>query len=186
MSADTLLLSPLLDLLALDRLPRTGWVIAGVPAPESVAGHVLGAAHVALALAPRVNPALDLGVLLSAILVHDAPEAASGDLPKRAAEHLPGGAKAVMEDGLARELLGALSPAALAAYAGYLAQDTRESRLARLCDKLQLGVRLVGYVRAGQAGLGDFRPGLEALDCGEFPAAQALQAEILAALDAGA
>ena len=52
----------------------------------------------------------------------------------------------------------------------------------RVCDALQLGVRLVGYVRAGQAGLDEFRGVLEALDASEFAPAQALLGEILEAL----
>lgn len=177
------LLTPLIALLALDRLPRTGWILAGVPQPESVAGHVLSTAHVALGLAPGVQPELDLAAVLAAILVHDAPEALSGDLPKRAAGMLPAGAKQALEDGLARDLLGALSPLALASYAGYAAQDSREARFARLCDKLQLGVRLCAYARSGQRGLESFRAGLAALDCDEFPPAEQLRAEILAAFD---
>lgn len=177
------MLDPLLRLLPLDSLPRTGWVLAGVPAPESIAGHVLGAAHLGLALAACLDPPVDQGRLLGMILVHDLAEAASGDLPQVAGRALPEGAKAAMEDTLARGLAGPLGLESL--WEEYVAAATREARLARLCDKLQLGVRLVGYLRAGQAGLDDFRGGLEDLDCAEFPPAAALQHEILAAIDGG-
>ena len=43
------ILAALTPLLALDRLPRSGWLLAGVPAPESVAAHSLGTALVVLA-----------------------------------------------------------------------------------------------------------------------------------------
>lgn len=174
------MLEPLLRLLPLDALPRTGWTLAGVPAPESIAGHVLGAAHLALALGPRAEPPLAMDRVLAMVLVHDVPEALSGDLPRAAALALPDGAKAAMEQALAAELAGPLGLEE--AWAEYQAGATREARFARLCDKLQLGVRLVGYRRAGQAGLDEFRGGLEALDCAEFPAAAALREEILAAL----
>jgi putative hydrolase of HD superfamily len=175
-------LTPLLRLLSLDRLPRTGWVLRGVPQPESIAGHVLGCAHVALALAPRVAPALDLGRVLAMLLVHDAPEALSGDIPRKAGGALPAGAKAAMEGTLARELVEPLGGVAMSAWSEYLAGETREARFARLCDRLQLGVRLVGYERAGARGLEEFRAGLEALECGEFAPAEELRREILAAL----
>jgi putative hydrolase of HD superfamily len=174
------MLEPLLRVLPLDALPRTGWVLAGVPRPESIAGHVLGTAHLALALGRRVDPPLDLGRALELVLVHDLPEAGSGDLPLRAGEALPAGAKRAMEDRLAADLAGPLGLEG--AWAEYQAAETREARFARLCDKLQLGVRLVGYQRAGHGGLEDFRAGLEALDCAEFPAAAELLQEILAAL----
>ena len=51
-----------------------------------------------------------------------------------------------------------------------------------LCDRLQLGVRLVGYQREGRSGLDEFRRGLVELDCTGFAPAQALQDEILEAL----
>ena len=176
------LLDPLLELGSLDRLPRTGWLLRGVPEAESIASHVLGTAHVALALAPRVTPPLDLGRVLAMALIHDAPEARTGDLPRAASEQLPAGAKHAMEDAVAADLLGALGPEAHAHWVAYRAADTPEARFVRLCDKLHLGVRLVGYLRAGAAGLGEFVPGIAELDCSEFPAAGELRAEILAAI----
>ncbi|MGK0219932.1 MAG: putative hydrolase of HD superfamily, partial [Planctomycetota bacterium] len=106
-------LEALLDLIPLDHMPRTGWVVRGIPEPESVAGHILGASHLAMALAPKIDPPVDLGRLLCLILVHDAPEASCGDLPRPAANHLPPGAKATMERGVAQELLGSISEDAL-------------------------------------------------------------------------
>ena len=52
-----------------------------------------------------------------------------------------------------------------------------------LCDKLQLGLRWLGYRREGARGLAEFRAGLERLDCAEFPPCATLRAEILAAAD---
>lgn len=175
------LLEALLPLLALDRLPRTGWLLAGVPAPESIAAHSLGTALVALALAPRVEPPLDVDRCVALALVHDAPEAWLSDLPRRAAELLPAGAKAEAEARAARGLLGPLSPAALERFEEYRAGATREARLARLCDKLHLGVRWVGYRREGHRALDGFEAGIDGLDCGEFPPCETLRREILEA-----
>ncbi len=174
------MLEPLLRLLPLDDLPRTGWILAGIGRPESIAGHILGVAHLALALGPRVTPPLDQARLLGLALVHDLPEAASGDLPRKAALALPPGAKAAMERRLGLELAGPLGLAELVEE--YQAGTTREARFAHLCDRLALGVRWVGYRRAGMGGLESFGEGLERLDCSEFPAAEALRREILAAL----
>lgn len=175
-------LPSLLELLVLDRLPRTGWILRGVAEPESVAGHVLGTAHVALALAPRVEPPLDLGRALAMTLVHDAPEARTGDLPRIGARHLPAGAKEAMEDAVAADLLAGLGPASRAAWDEYRAAETREARFVKLCDGLQLGVRLLGYARSGQGGLEEFRAGLERLDAREFPPAEDLRTRLLEAL----
>ena len=175
-------LEALLKLLALDRLPRTGWILAGVEPVESVAAHGLGTALVALALGPAVEPALDVDRAVSLAVLHDAPEALLTDLPRSASSLLPAGAKGQAEARAAERLLAPLSSAALEREAEYRAQETREARFVRLCDKLQLGVRLLGYVRAGARGLEDFRTGLENLEAGEFAPCEKLRLQLLAAL----
>lgn len=169
-----------MDLVPLDALPRTGWVLRGVASPESIAGHILGTAHLAIALGPQSDPPLDMGRVLGMALLHDAPEARTGDLPQPASRDLPPGAKQAMEDSIAEQLLADLGPSALELWHEYRGNRTRESRFVRLCDKLQLGVRLVGYVETGAGKpLGEFVDGLLALDATEFPAAEELRLEIL-------
>jgi putative hydrolase of HD superfamily len=166
----TPLLPALLALEPLHSLPRTGWILRGIQAPESVGDHVLSTAFVVLALSGRIEakldghiePTIDLGRALALALVHDVPEALTGDLPRSASKLLPAGAKVAME--------------------GAAARTTREARFVRVCDRLQLGLRLVAYVRAGRKGLEEFRTTVAALDCHEFSAAADLKAEILAAL----
>ena len=175
-------LDALLDLLALDRLPRTGWLLAGVPQPESVAAHSLGTALVALALGPEVE-GLDVDRACALCAVHDAPEAWLSDLPRRGAAHLPPGAKAAAEAGVAGALLGDLGVLG-ERFAEYAAGRSVEARFAAVCDKLHLGLRLVGYRRAGQRGLEDFAAGLRDLDCAGFGPCEALKASLLSALDA--
>jgi putative hydrolase of HD superfamily len=176
------LLPSLLALQPLESLPRTGWAMRGIANPETIAGHVLGTCHAILALAPRATPPIDVERCLALALVHDAPEALIGDLPRTAAELLPPGAKAAAEAEAARRVLVGLSDFAVEGFAEYRAQASREARFARLCDRLQMGVRLVGYHRLGVRGLEEFRATIEALDCSEFSLAERLRAEILAAL----
>lgn len=173
-------LEALLALGTLDALPRTGWVLRGVSAPESVAGHILGVAYVALALAPRVQPALDLGRVLSMAILHDAPEAVSGDLPKPAARHLPAGAKAAMEARIANEVLAPLSEAAKGAFREYEEGSTPEARFVKACDTLQLGVRLVAYESQGHRGLGEFWGSVADADMEEFDPCRRLQRALVA------
>ncbi len=174
------LLETLLALGQLDHLPRAGWIQAGVPDPESIAGHVLGVCHLALATAGQVEPGLDLGRVLSLALVHDAPEALSGDLPRQASGALPEGAKQAMEGVLAGRLLHAFPTHAQTAWAEWCAQETREARFVKLCDRIQLGVRCLQLTRSGQENLGDFWDGLRGQDPSEFPPLVDLLQEILA------
>ena len=173
------LLDALLDLLALDGLPRTGWIQAGVPNPESIAAHSLGAALIAMALGPRVDPPLDTDRAVSLCVVHDAPEAHSGDLPRAAARAMGPDAKRDLDAALAGDLLPCLSPLAHERFAEVQAGATREARFAKACDRLHLGLRWLGYRRAGQRGLESFRSTLEASDLAEFAVAEELLREIL-------
>ena len=175
-------ISALTSLLALDRLPRTGWLLAGIEDPETIAGHIVSTAHVVLALAPGVDPALEVDRALALAVVHDSPEAWTGDLPKQVSEGLPPGTKQSLEAKVADELLASLSPTARERHAEYAKGETREARFVRVCDKLQLGVQLLAYRRAGLGDLSDFEETLAGLDCGEFAPASKLHAELLAAL----
>lgn len=181
-------LDALIAATALGRLPRTGWLLSGVAAPESVAAHSLGAALVALGLGERVDPPLDVQRAAVLALLHDAPEAVLSDIPRAGARGLPPGAKRAAEERAADLVLAPLSETARAAFAEYAAGSTREARFARLCDKLHMGVELVRLARAGSRGLGDFAETLGALDCAEFPPCAELRDEVLAAFaraDAG-
>lgn len=180
------LLDALLTLIPLDRMPRTGWIQAGIPHPESVAAHSLGCCQIALALAPRVTPPLDVDRVVSLAAVHDLPEALLSDLPRTAARLLPEGAKREAEERAAVEVLGPLSPEALERHAEYQAQETREARLAKLCDRLHLGLRTLAYVRSGRRGLEEFVGTLRELDATEFEPCELLQHELLEALAAEA
>lgn len=182
MPVDSPRLASLLQLLPLDALPRTGWLQHGIARPESVAGHLIGTAHLALALGPAIAPPLELGRVLSMATVHDAPEAWTGDLPRSGARLLPEGAKHTMELRAAEGLLGPLSATALDAYREYEARETREARFVGLCDQLQMGVRLLAYLRGGQRGLDDFRSSVAGLDCREFPPVASFQEQLLAAM----
>ena len=175
-------LDALLALVPLESLPRTGWIQRGVATPESIAGHVLGTGFVALALAPRVEPPLDVDRVVSLCAVHDAPEALLGDLPRSGSRLLPPGAKREAEERAAELLLGPLSGLALERHREAQALESREARFAKLCDGLQLGVRLLAYRRAGHGGLDEFVETVAGLDASEFPVAAELRDALLAEL----
>jgi putative hydrolase of HD superfamily len=176
------LLPALLALQPLNDLPRTGWILRGVTAHESIGAHVLGTQFIVIALGPRVLPRIDTERALALVLLHDVPEAWIGDLPRTAAALFPPGVKAQAEDRAAEQLLPPLSGLALERYREFRANATREARFVRVCDRLQLGVRLVAHHRLGLRGLEDFEATVAGLDCAEFPPAAELQQEILAQL----
>ncbi len=176
-------LDALLSLLALERLPRTGWIQRGVAVPETLAAHVISVAHLALALAPRVEPALDVDRVLALCVVHDSPEALTGDLPITGSVLLPPGAKREAEAKAAELVLRPLSELALERCREFMDRETREARFAGVCDKLQIGVRLLAYQRSGQGGLEEFVETVRATDVSEFPVAGEFKNLLLEALE---
>lgn len=108
MRENTSLLDLLLELQALDRVPRMGWVLRGVPEAESVAEHSFHVALLVWLLAPRL-PEVDAGRAVGMALLHDLAEVRFGDLPRVAARYLPAGAKATAETAAEAELLAPLA-----------------------------------------------------------------------------
>ncbi|WP_049922735.1 HD domain-containing protein [Halopiger djelfimassiliensis] len=77
-------LETLLEMLALKDERRTGWVLRGIEAPESVAAHTWGTATLCLLYADRADAAVDRDRAVSMALVHDIAEARTGDVATRA------------------------------------------------------------------------------------------------------
>jgi len=171
------LLDALLELQILDRVPRSGWTLRGVPEPESVSEHGFHVVLLVWALGPEV-PGLDLGRALELAIVHDLAEVRLGDLPRTAARYLPDGAKHAAEEAALAELLAPLGARAVELYREYRAKATGEARFVAACDKLQLMLKVTLYERWGAGGLGEFWANPENFPDEEF----APVTELLAAL----
>ncbi len=163
--------APLLNFLAhttvLKQLPRTGWLFAGVPSPESVADHTAATALVALMLAEAINVdpvsegldcVLDVGRVVQLALVHDLAESVTTDLPHRSVELLGEAAKQRAEE-QAMGLIFADLPGGdgcRALWAEYAARLSPEARVVKDADRLEMMQQALAYERAGNRGLGEF------------------------------
>lgn len=181
MQQETLTIDALTALAALDDLPRTGWALRGVREPETIGEHVLGVQWLCLAYAAPCG--VDTGRALALALVHDAPEALLGDWPRTAAELLPAGAKRHAEAQAAARILAPLGPQADELWREWHAQESPASRFVKVCDQLQLGLRLLRYLREGRGGLGEFHDTVRAIDTRGFAPLSRLHVRILQALE---
>ncbi len=147
-------------------LPRTGWLLAGVTQPESVADHTWGTALLALVLAAEVNrdPAahgldapLDSGRVVQIAVVHDLAECQVTDLPRRATQLLGKEVKARAETAALIEL-SRLAPNVelIALWREYDERSTPEGRLVGDADKLEMVCQALTYERSGNRNLGEF------------------------------
>lgn len=161
------LLDLLVELQALDKLPRVGYSLRGVPEPESVSEHVFHLGFLVWALGREV-PGLDMAKALELTLIHDLAEVRFGDLPRTAAHYLPDGAKASAERAAMADLLAPL-PGAEKLLDEYHDQDSLEARFVSACDKLQLRLKAWVYEQWGNTALGELTgEGLDELDDGGF------------------
>ncbi|HPF71874.1 MAG TPA: HD domain-containing protein [Candidatus Krumholzibacteria bacterium] len=139
-------------LLAGNRLkttPRTGWVQRGIPRAESVADHSHGVALAALLLCDLVDGPVDRALVLTMAILHDLPEAVTGDLSLGASRLLPPGAKAAGEAAAMAEL-GAGLPLFggwRAAWERFEAQDSIEAEIVRDADRIDLLSQALVYER---------------------------------------
>jgi putative hydrolases of HD superfamily len=152
----------------LKQLPRTGWLLAGVNAPESVAAHSYATAILALLLADVINAdwsgqglarPLDSERILRIALIHDLTESLLTDLPKVSAELLGREAKLAAEAYAAQQIFATAPDSAVYAdlWAEYAAGATPEAQVVRDADKLELVHQALRYEAYGHPNLAEFR-----------------------------
>lgn len=154
----------------LKQLPRTGWLLAGVADPESVAEHSFSVAVLALFLSERINQdwereglhaPLDMERVLRLALIHDLAESVLTDLPKRSAEIIGRDVKRAAEDRAMAALLVGLPGGAgcIDLWREYDAGSTPEAQLVKDADKLEMVHQALRYRRRGHTGLAEFWSG---------------------------
>ncbi len=139
----------------LKRVKRSGWWLAGVKDPETVAEHSWRAAVIAYLVAKLEGA--DAGRACAIALFHDTHEARVLDLHKVAQRYLdPGRAEAAA----IREQVLPLPDAVRADVRGlkdaFLSRDSAESRIARDADYLECLAQALEYKAAGNGDVEDW------------------------------
>ncbi|NJL34188.1 MAG: HD domain-containing protein, partial [Chloroflexaceae bacterium] len=125
-------------------------------------------------------PDIDRGRLLSIALLHDMAEALFGDLPVGARRYFGIEAKHEAERLAMQELLSEVPNAAeyLELWDDYAARASREARLVKQLDRLEMLAQAAAYERAGNRNMDEFWQDFDEGWSEEFPIIQELADEL--------
>jgi len=133
----------------LKNVPRSGWLLLGIPSPESIAEHSFRIGMVGIVLASIEGA--DVGRTAALCLVHDAHETRIGDVPSVGRAYVT---TAIPEAVTAHQTAAMPDAAAKVVQdlvAEYEATATLESRVAHDADKLETLLQALEYRARGHA-----------------------------------
>ena len=179
MKANRTLLDLYFETQILDRIPRSGYVLRGVPEPESVTEHTWHVLFLVWTLGARTD-GIDVNRAMEIALVHDLAELRIGDLPRTSSHYFPEGAKRAAEAAAMSDILAPLPERARRLFEEYQQGATPEARLVKACDKLQLMIKVAVYEKWGTGALAEFWDNPENFPDGGFPAVREMFEELRA------
>ncbi|MFC7328143.1 HD domain-containing protein [Marinactinospora rubrisoli] len=131
----------------LKRLPRTGWVIAGVADPESIADHSHRAAIIAAVIASMEGADPQRAAFLA--LFHDTQETRTTDIPHLSKRYLKAAPNTEVTADQVAGLPAGLAEVISGVVAEYGGRESAEAVCARDADKLELLLQAVEYREQG-------------------------------------
>lgn len=142
----------------LKRLKRSGWLLRGVPDPESIADHSFRTALMTLFLAEELRDRgieIDVEKALKLALLHDLAEARITDIPLPAQKYFD------KAGGEVRALEEMLEPTGRAEeyvelFLEYENESTLEGKLVKFADRLEMLIQAYEYEKAGFKNLDEF------------------------------
>ena len=140
----------------LDRIARAGYVLRGVPEPESVAAHSHFVSLMTLLFVEQYPEMFDRAKALTIALTHDLCESQLMDIPMPVADAHLAGAKDLAEQAITEELFEGFDEKFARWHQEFLDAESPEARLVRGLDKAQMMVKIVMYQREGKGRLKEF------------------------------
>jgi len=144
----------------LKTVKRKGWAKAGITGQESVADHSFRMAIIGAFLSEETK--MDPAKIIRMCLIHDLAESDIGDLTPE--EKISEKAHRLEEDNAFREIVSSLPDRErkvfLRDWTELMEMRTNESKLVWQIDKLEMGLTMKDYLRAGgnKAKLSEFNP----------------------------
>jgi 5'-deoxynucleotidase YfbR-like HD superfamily hydrolase/biotin operon repressor len=131
----------------LKNLPRAGWLLLGIPRPESVAEHSFRVATVGITLAALEGA--DVGRTAALCLMHDAHETRIGDVPSVGRAYVTTAAPEAITANQTSRMPHEAAKVIQELTAEYEANETTEARLAHDADKIETLLQAIEYAAQG-------------------------------------
>ncbi len=154
----------------LKKLPRTGWLLRGIPNPESIADHSYRVSLITLLLADSLRDKgfeINVEKALKISILHDLGESKITDLPLEAQRYVD---KKKAEKKAMMELFLGLDKGLeyYKLFEEYMEESSIEGKLVKFADKLEMLIQACEYKKAGFKGLDEFWSVLNYLKASEF------------------
>jgi putative hydrolases of HD superfamily len=131
----------------LKRVTRAGWLLLGIPAPETVAEHSFRVGIVGIALAAMEGA--EPGRAAALCLVHDSHETRIGDVPSVGRAYITSAVPEAISAHQTAAMPGAMAKVFEDLVAEYEAGETAEARVARDADKIETLLQAAEYQAQG-------------------------------------
>jgi putative hydrolase of HD superfamily len=144
------------ELHTLTKLPRIGWIMAGVPDPESVSDHCFETAIIAYILAQQLDEPVDMGKVLAMALFHEVGEVRLTDLPRRSSPYVKE-FKREAETQASRDILHGVAENVLPLLQEMHELKTVEARLVEAAEELQIITAAMYYAKENRGDISEYR-----------------------------
>ena len=143
------------ELSSLTKIPRTGWILAGVTDPESVSDHCYETALFAYILSKYIDQKFDMKKVLLMSLFHEVGEARLTDLPRRSKDYI-GNAKRQAEREVAKDVLANIGDEIMELLQELHNLSSPEARLVEAAEELQIIFKAMVYAKENRGDMSEY------------------------------
>lgn len=153
------MLNSFVELHLLTKIPRTGWILAGVSNPESVSDHCYETALFAYMISKQLDFQVDIKKVLLMALFHEVAEARITDLPRRSKDYI-GKAKRNGESQGLKDILYGLN--GVSEEISELLEEMHEkkspeARLVEAAEELQIIFKALVYAKENRGDMSEYK-----------------------------
>lgn len=151
------------EMSSLSKMPRIGWVLAGVNNAESISDHCFETALLAYFLSKNINQKVDMGKIMMMALFHEVGETRLSDLPRRAKPYVKK-FKKEGEKNISIDVLGDYAEEINTILDEFEEKKTLEARLTEAAEELQIIFKSLIYAKENNGDMSEYRQDVAAYD----------------------